>query len=120
MATEDTCCTIVPYFDIPSENLADFKAKCEKFIDLTSNEKDVLYYGFSFDGNTAHCREGYADAEGLLAHHDNVGDLLGQALEISTLSRLEVHGSAQELAKLREPLADLNPQFLTLEYGFRR
>jgi len=120
MATLDTCCTIVPYFEVPDENMPEFKAKCEQFIDLTNNEDRVLYYGFSFDGNTAHCREGYADAEGLLAHLDNVGELLGQTLQISELVRLEVHGPAQELEKLREPLAELKPQFFTLEYGFRR
>ena len=29
------------------------------------------------------CREGYVSAEGVLAHLDNVGDVLGQALEVS-------------------------------------
>lgn len=120
MTTHDTCCTIVPYFQIADENLAEFKAKCEQFVELTDKEDKVLYYGFSFDGNLAHCREGYADAEGLLAHLDNVGELLGQALEISELTRLEVHGPAGELDKLREPLAGLKPQFFTLEVGFRR
>ena len=80
MATNDTCCTIVPYFDVPDENLTQFKGLCEQFVDRTGQEEKVLYYGFSFDGNSAHCREGYVDAEGLLAHLDNVGDLLGEAL----------------------------------------
>ena len=38
----------------------------------------------------------------------------------SEITRLEVHGPESELDKLREPLAALNPQFFTLEYGFRR
>ena len=36
------------------------------------------------------------------------------------LTRLEIHGPEEELAKLREPLAHLKPQFFVLEYGFRR
>ncbi len=120
MATQDTCCTIVPYFNISSEHLPAFRSLCEKFIEKTSTESKCLFYGFSFDGNEAHCREGYQDAEGLLAHLDNVGDLLGEALKISAITRLEVHGPEQELAKLRAPLADLNPQFFVLESGFRR
>ncbi|MFW5432519.1 MAG: putative quinol monooxygenase [Methylophilaceae bacterium] len=120
MATTDTCCSIVPYFNIPSENLAAFKAICEQFVTKTNGESKCLYYGFSFDGNEAHCREAYQDAEGVLAHLDNVGELLGQALKISELTRLEIHGPEQELAKLRAPLADLKPQFFALEYGFRR
>jgi hypothetical protein len=120
MATQDTCCTIVPYFKVQSGKLAAFKALCEQFVEKTIQEPKCLYYGFSFDGDQAHCREGYEDAEGLLAHLGNVGSLLEEALTIADLSRLEVHGPEGELAKLRDPLSDLNPQFFTLEYGFRR
>lgn len=120
MATQDTCCTIVPYFNIPAENLDAFKKLCERFVEKTNDEPNCLYYGFSFDGNEAHCREGYKNAEGALAHLDNVGALLGEALKIASITRLEVHGPEEELAKLREPLADLNPQYFVLEYGFRR
>lgn len=119
MATTDTCVSIVPYFKIHAGQLAAFKAGCEKFVTATQTEPKCLYYGFSFDEDTAHCREGYADAEGLLAHLENVDTLLKEALSISDLVRLEVHGSEQELAKLREPLAALKPTFFVLEYGFR-
>ncbi len=120
MATEDRCCTIVPYFKIHDGKLDAFRKLCESFVETTANESKCLYYGFCFDGDEAHCREGYEDAEGLLAHLENVGTLLGEALQIADISRLEVHGPEQELAKLREPLANLGPQFFTLEYGFRR
>lgn len=120
MSTQDTCCTIVPYFNVPEENLAAFKTLCAQFVDKTRSEDKCLYYGFSFDGNQVHCREGYVDAEALLEHLDNVGSLLQQALKIAEISRLEVHGPQQELDKLRGPLAALKPQLFTLEYGFRR
>ena len=120
MATDDTCCTLVPYFKVHDGKLDEFKAKCEDFVATTSNEEKVLFYGFSFDGDIAHCREGYRDAEGILAHLENVGALLQEALQIADITRLEVHGPETELAKLRGPLADLKPQFFVLEYGFRR
>ena len=120
MATDDRCCTIVPYFKVHEGQLDRFKEYCEEFVRLTANEDKVLYYGFSFDGDQVHCREGYADAEGLLAHLDNVGTLLGKALEIADLTRLEVHGPADEVDMLRAPMADMKPQFFVLEYGFRR
>ncbi len=120
MNTHDTCCTIVPYFTIHEGQHEAFRALCEQFVAKTSDEPKCLYYGFSFDGDEAHCREGYEDADGLLAHLDNVGSLIDQALQVSDLTRLEVHGPEQELAKLREPLAELNPRFFTLENGFRR
>jgi len=119
MSTTDTCCTIVPYFEVPAENLAAFKALCDEFVAQTQTEPACLYYGFSFDGNRAHCREGYRDAAGLLAHLKNVDALLKRALEISKITRLEVHGIESELAKLRAPLAALKARFFVLECGFR-
>ena len=120
MATQDKCCTLVPYFKVADGKLGDFKKLCEQFVTQTDKEQKCLFYGFSFDGDQAHCREGYADAEGVLAHLDNVGALLQEALKIAEITRLEVHGPDEELAKLRGPLKDLGPQFFTLEYGFRR
>jgi quinol monooxygenase YgiN len=120
MATQDKCCTIVPYFKVHDGKLEAFHALCERFVAQTNEESKCLYYGFSFDDDTAHCREGYEDAEGLLAHLENVGALLQESLKIADIIRLEVHGPEDELVKLREPLSELNPQFFTLEYGFRR
>jgi hypothetical protein len=120
MSVQDKCCTIVPYFKVSGENLEAFKKLCERFVAKTSEETTCLYYGYSFDGDQAHCREGYQDAEALLTHLQNVGPLIDEALKIAEIARLEVHGPEEELAKLREPLAHLNPQFFVLEYGFRR
>lgn len=120
MSTQDKCCTIAPYFKVRQGQMSAFRALCEQLVKKTGEEPKCLYYGFSFSGDEVHCREGYEDAEGLLAHLDNVGALLGEALEIADIARLEVHGPEEQLAKLREPLAKLDPQLFTLEYGFRR
>ena len=120
MATQDKCCTIAPYFKVQDGKLGAFKEMCEQFVEKTDTEPKCLYYGFSFFEDQVHCREGYQDAEGVLAHLENVGTLLQEALKISELARLEIHGPEEELAKLRAPLADLKPQFFVLEYGFRR
>jgi quinol monooxygenase YgiN len=120
MATTDTCCTIVPYFNIHEGQRQTFVALCQEFVEKSRQEPNCLYYGWSFDGDIVHCREGYKDADGLLAHLDNVGALLPKIMELADLTRIEVHGPAKELEKLRKPLADLNPQYFTLEYGFRK
>ncbi len=120
MATQDKCCTVVPYFKVHGGKLEAFKELCERFVEKTKEEPKCLYYGFSFDGDQVHCREGYEDAEGALAHLENVGSLLEESFKIADLARLEIHGPEEELAKLREPLGAMNPQFFTLEYGFRR
>lgn len=120
MAAPDTCCTIVPYFKVHDGKLEDFKSGCEQFIAATRNEPGCLFYGFTFNGDEAHCREGYADAAAVLAHLDNVGEMLQEALKIADLTRLEIHGPAGELDKLREPLKDLSPAYFELLDGFRR
>lgn len=120
MITQDRCCSIAPYVKVHAGKLELFRALCERFVEKTSQESGCLYYGFSFDGDLVHCREGYQDAQGVLAHVENVRTLLAEMLKIADFTRLEVHGPAEELAKLREPLAAFKPQFFTLEYGVRR
>jgi quinol monooxygenase YgiN len=120
MATQDRCCSIVPYFQVSPGQLAAFKELCERFVARTQGEAKCLYYGFCFDGDVAHCREGYTDAAGVLAHLENVGPILQEALKISTLIRLEIHGPEEELGLLRGPLSGLAPKFFVLEYGFRK
>ena len=121
MVKDDTCCTLAPYFRIHDGQVDAFKAGCAEFVDKTQEEGDgCLFYAFSFDGDVAHCREGYQDADAVLAHLGNVGELLNRALKISDITRLEVHAPESELAKLRGPLAKLNPQFFAVETGFRR
>jgi len=119
MYTQDVCCTLVPYFKIPQQNQVEFEQICTQFVAKTKDEPGCLFYGFSFYEDLAHCREGYKDAEGLLEHLSNVSSLLEEALKLAELVRLEIHGPETELAKLREPLSHLNPQFFTLKYGFR-
>jgi len=120
MALDDTVCTLVPYFQVQPGKLDDFKALGERMVERTRDEDGVLFYGFSFSDHQAHCREGYRDAAGILAHLENVGELLQQALAIASLERLEVHAPAGEVEKLTGPLADLGPVFFTMETGFRR
>ncbi len=121
MATHDRCVTIQPYFAVKQGEMNNVRPYLEKFVELTRTEKDCLYYGFSICGDKIHCREGYASAEGALTHLDNVGALLQEVLGsgMMELTDLQIHGPEPELAKMREPLADLNPSYWVLEYGFR-
>jgi quinol monooxygenase YgiN len=118
--TKDRVVSIHPYFRVSDGKMDEFKGFCEQFISITAQEPKCLYYGFSFNGDNVHCREAYEDAEGLLAHLANVGALLNEVFKISQITRLEVHGVAEELAKLTEPLSTLAPTYFTLEYGIRR
>jgi hypothetical protein len=106
-----------PYFKIREGNLEAFTSLMPAFIEKTSTEPACLYYDFTRNGDMAFCREAYIGAEGVLAHLGNVGELLGKFLELSDIARLEVHGPAEEIEKLRTPLADLNPDFFIREIG---
>jgi quinol monooxygenase YgiN len=110
----------MPYFQIPDRHLEAFKAYCKIFVEKTSQEPKCLAYGFSFNGNQAHCRECYSDAEGVLAHLDNVADLNMKAMHLASIARYEVHGPQEELDKLRGPLTFLNPVFYIVEYSYRK
>lgn len=98
-----------PYFKVHPGKLEIFTAAFPGFIARTTSEEKNLFYEFTINGDEVFCREAYTDAEGLLTHLDNVGALLAEALKIADLIRLEVHGPAAELDKLKEPLAHLNP-----------
>lgn len=120
MASQDTCCTVAPYFKIHEGQLAAFKTICEQFVQRSATEPGCLYYGFSFNGDIAHCREGFKDAQALLAHIENLTPIIGQMGTVSDLIKIEIHGIETELAQLREPLSNMNPDYFVLEYGFRQ
>lgn len=112
--------SIHPYFKAKTGKLAEAKAMLPKFVAKTSAEKLVFHYDFTINGDEIHCRESYVGAEGLLAHLDNVGAVLGEFLKLVDLTRLEVHGPAGDLEKLKGPLANLKPNWFTYECGLNR
>ena len=116
----DTCCTLAPYFEVQDGQLDAFKALGPQCVAKTRTESGCVHYAFSFSGNMAHCREGYENAEAVLAHLQNVGELLAEALKIAKITKLEVHAPASEIEKLRGPMASLAPQFFELTEGIRR
>jgi quinol monooxygenase YgiN len=95
--------SIHPYFKVHPGKIEAFKAAFPAFVEKTKSEERNLFYEFSVNGDEVFCREGYVGAEGLLAHLDNVGALLAEAFKIADLTRLEIHGPAEELDKLRGP-----------------
>jgi len=109
--------SIHPYFKAHEGKLDAFLDLLPKFVEKTRGEDKCHWYDFTVRGDTVHCREAYAGAEGLLAHVANVEALLAEAMTLSDLVRLEVHGPAEELAKLETPLADLNPDYYAFHCG---
>src|SRR2546422_1819013 len=90
-----------PYFKVHHGKLETVKAGFPRFVEKTATEKENLFYEFTVNGDEMFCREGYTDADGVLAHLDNVGALLAEMLTMADLTRVEVHGPTEELEKLK-------------------
>ena len=104
-----------PYFKAHPGKREAAKSAFPRFVEKTATEKENLFYGFTINGDEIFCREAYQSADGLLAHLENVGAELAEMLKVAELIRLEVHGPARELEKLKAPLAHLNPAWFTLK-----
>jgi quinol monooxygenase YgiN len=117
MSQKSTIVSLHPYFKPHAGKVEAFRALLPAFIEKSTNEEKSLYYDFTFSGEEFFCREGYIGAEGVLTHLANVGDLLNEALKVADLTRLEVHGSAEELEKLKPALSGLNPTLFVYECG---
>jgi quinol monooxygenase YgiN len=121
MLTQDSSCTVDAYFTVKQDKAAAFEDLADRFIEKTRNESGIRYYGWSFNGDEAHCRQGYQDAAGFLEHANNVMGLFQEALTISDCTRLAIHGPEAELDKLRAPMAEIEfLQYFPLRDGFRR
>lgn len=117
MSTFAKAVTIHPYFQIQAGRIEDFVANMTDFTNQTATEEGCLYYNFTLNGDEAFCREGYVDGDAALAHLANVDAQIKKALSMSTMTRLEIHGPEEELAKMRAPLAGLNPAWFVHQTG---
>jgi quinol monooxygenase YgiN len=109
-----------PYFRVQPGKLEAARALLPRFVEKTATEAKVLHYEFTMNGEEIFCREAYADAEGVLAHLSNVGELLSEMLQNAELIRIELHGPAEELEKLKGPLAHLNAAWFVRVAGLER
>jgi hypothetical protein len=116
----DSHITICPTFTVPDGKLSAFTDAFPAFYAATKAGTDkCLYYGFAISDNHVFCREGYADAEGCLAHVGDVGEPLGAAVAMVGEGGLDlsVMGPAEELDKLREAFGPLGARFWETDGG---
>lgn len=111
MSNLSNAVSIHPYFKIQAGKEEAFKTLMAEFVERTATEETCYYYNFSICGDQAFCREAYHDADAVLRHLENVGSCIEASGSISELYRLEFHGPAKEIDKLRGPLAELKADF---------
>lgn len=117
MSLFDNAVSIHPYFRIQEGQMDACKSFLAQFCEKVVNEDMCLYYNFTFQGDVLFCREAYHDADGVQAHLENCGALLGEFLKIADVIRIELHGPAAELEKLKPAFADFNPDYFICECG---
>jgi len=121
MGQPDKSVSMNSYIKVNNETIQDFRVLANNLIETTRGEMGCLFYGFTYSDSEACCLEGYKDAESLVAHLDNIEDLLQRLYMLSEHIRLEVHGPQEAIDKLLgwPSLNKLNPKFYVLETGFR-
>jgi quinol monooxygenase YgiN len=112
--------SIHPYFRVKPGKMAEAKNLLSQMVSRTATEEANLYYDFTINGDVVFCREAYVEAEGLLKHLENVGPVLAEYLKLADVLRVEVHGTAASLGKLKGPLAGLKPEWFVFERGVSR
>jgi quinol monooxygenase YgiN len=112
--------SINPYMRAKPGQLPALQALFPAFVARTAKEPLCLFYEFTVNGDVTFCREAYLGAEGVQAHLANVGDLITEQLKYGDLFRLELHGPAAELDKLRAGLASMNVEWYIKEAGVRK
>jgi len=112
---KDTMVNIVPYFEVPDAEVADFQKNMITFMDLTKNERGCLSYGFTRCGNKFHCRETYQSGDDVLAHLGNVGAPL--AIAGKYLKSLMIMGPQAEIDKTKAATEALGTTYWSLDAG---
>ena len=102
---------------IASENLAQFKEAAAAALEITKAESGTRQYDWFFNQDETSCvvRETYEDSDAVLAHLNNVGDLLGKLMELGSGLEVEVFGTPS--AKLLEVASGLQPTVHTFFQG---
>lgn len=117
MADQSNVVSIHPYFKIREGKLEEVKALLPEFVAKVESEQACLYYNFTMHADELFCREAYVGAAGALAHVENVGPELDKLFALAEISRIEIHGPAEELEKLKEPFAELHPSWWEYQVG---
>lgn len=117
MADQSNVVSIHPYFKIHEGKVEEVGALLPEFVCKVENEEAALYYNFTIREDELFCREAYVGAAGALAHVENVGPELDRLFALVDVLRIEVHGPAAELEKLKEPFAALNPTWWEYQCG---
>ena len=118
--SESPVVTLVGYFKIPASNAEAFRKNCVEMIGLREKEPGHLASAYSFGADgTAVSREDYVSAEAVMRHMELGSHIFESTQSLVEVTGAEVHGSADNVEKLRELFSGMPSRFYVTEYGFR-
>lgn len=87
---------VTTLFNIPPDHLDEFKALARQALALTKDDPGTPHYDwyFSSDETQWAVRETYVDAQGMLAHLQALGELIGRFGELSNTLDAQIFGLA--------------------------
>jgi len=115
-----TLCSIQPYFTVLDKDMA--KPIMGELVQQTKSETGCVYYGWTAVGNKLFCREAYVDGAAVLAHLQNVDVYMKKILAegVAKLDRIEIHGPADELEKVKGATETLGTKYFAVVSGFQK
>jgi quinol monooxygenase YgiN len=90
---------VIVELTIESGKSEDFKKLAQQFIDrVNKNEPDALKYEWHLNNDETVCSvmECYASSDAVLAHLEDIGDLMPSLMDIAKFTRVEVYGNPSQ------------------------
>ena len=99
-----------------TENFKSIAEQCVAVVQEREKGKTCSQYDWYFnaDGNECHVLESYTDSSAFMLHMGNVGELLGQLLQISTLTG-DIYGNLSE--EVQNAISGLDVKIYTFFEG---
>ena len=93
-----------------------------EFVEKTSKEGDVIFYGWTTNGDKLFCREAYSSGKGVLRHLENVGPCVEALLAdgVATLDRIELHGPMGQVQECKQAMDAFGTTYFNVDSGFQR
>ena len=108
--------TVQPTFEV--RDWAAARPLMAEYLDKVRTERGAMYCGWTISGDMLCCREGFHDADAVIAHMANVQPVLDQLLaNAATLCTMEVHGPASGLKTCQGALESLEARYFEIDSG---
>ena len=104
-----------PDLKVHPGNLDTVRTLLLRFVEKTVNERGIFSTGSVSTAMKCSAAKVTKAPKALLRISTMLGALLSEMLKVADLTRVELHGPAYDLEKLKRPLAHMNPAWFALE-----